>query len=121
MGLRFFQREVVADMGYQGTVEASAMRVAYEVLQEDPATPGHEQRMGVARALFQGLPDDITRFVRLFAWYAVFDPHVQTAVYNAETGEITPQNLNDEHMDGLVREFWDVASDYREPPAEEGT
>ena len=60
MGDRYWQHVVMQDTSFLGTVEASTMLVAAEVLSEDPATPGHENRAATARALFMGNPADLT-------------------------------------------------------------
>lgn len=117
MGIRAIQYEVVQDDGFRGAVEASAMAVAHEVLTEDESTPGHEQRVAVAAALFQGDPGDIERFTRLFAWKAVFDQTVQLQVW--KNGEVSTDDLDDDLMDSIVRDFWDMAALYRDASSPE--
>ena len=110
MGARFHQARVVASEEVLGTVEAAMMRAAYQVLSEDPATPGHTNRLATAKALFFGLPQDIARFTRLFAWRVVFDPTLAGQVFNPSTKAITPEAMDDTALDAAVAAFWNTAS-----------
>lgn len=90
---------------------ASAMRVAFDVLTKEAGTvPDAIIRKRAAVTMYGDIGSNRQRLIELFAWYAVFQPAVQQAVYNADTGAITPENLNDDTMDTLVKDFWGIAS-----------
>jgi hypothetical protein len=107
---RIHQRRAVDDADFRGVVEASMMRIAYDVLTESPDTPHHGQRASVAESLFQGMSVDLERFTRLFAWRAVFEPAIQTQAFDAATGTIRADRIDDATIDGVIRGFWDRAA-----------
>jgi hypothetical protein len=111
MGIRFFQATVAENADFRRAVLASAMRVAYIILTTEASTvPEYAIRKRAASTMFGDIGSTRERMISLFAWYAIFQPEVQAVVYDATTGKVTPQNLNDDFMDNLVSKFWTTAS-----------
>lgn len=101
MGIRYIQAQIVQDQLFRGAIEASVMRVAYEILQS--STTGNPRK--AAEAMFRGMGSEKERFITLFGWYVVFQPAAPSWNLWVD-GAIDVSQLPDNDVDQLVRGFW---------------
>lgn len=105
---RYTQAQVVADPGFLAMVEASAMVVAYGVL-NDTDHPEWAQRAGLSRTLLYVMTpqESVDSIVKRFAWWVVNDPAV-ISEYQVGSGDVA--QISDQTLDAAVLAFWDTAA-----------
>lgn len=106
---RYAQAQAIANTGFLGMVEASVMKVAWDVLQ-DTENADFTQRAGLARLLLGGdAPRALVEsYIRRFAWFVVNVPKVQGESY--ATGVFKPADIADETIDAAVAAFWNTSA-----------
>lgn len=111
---RYYQWVVANHPGFLGAIEASVMKTAANVLAEGAGVPNTTIRKETARRLMRGFGSTRERLLRLFAWLAVFEPDIAAAVFDVESKDVTPQNIEDTDLDTLVSTYWTLVSQFED-------
>jgi hypothetical protein len=105
----FTQQRLAQDLSFQGRVRGAISRVAFEVLEEDPATPNHTQRATFARQVLTNLqysPSQVSPWLaerpNLVGAVTSFDFPSGNVVTTATDADIESQLHTDwDHLAGL--------------------
>jgi hypothetical protein len=99
------QQRLAADQAFQGRVRSAIATVAFQVLNEDPASPNHDKRVTYARNVIANL----TYAAQGAAAWIVERPNLmgKTTSYDFPSGAIVT-DATDADLESQVATDWDV-------------
>jgi hypothetical protein len=99
------QQRLATDQTFQGRVRAAIATVAFQVLEEDPGTPAHSQRVGYAR----GVIGNLTGAAQSAASWLVERPNLvgATTSYDFPSGAVITA-ATDADLESQIMTDWNI-------------
>lgn len=108
MSTRLNQYRLASNDDFRGVVEAAAIVAAGSVVNEDPATPNHAERMQLAKVMLTGFGGQFDReyYLRRLRWIAAMNPAIQGSAVSS--GVVDASNVLDNDIDFVVASEWNA-------------